>query len=577
MTIPSNKTRGAVIYTRVSTNEQVENGTSLLSQREACEREAEYMRLDVIEICEDAGVSGSRYHTRPGMKRALHLIESGQASVLIATKIDRIGRSARIVLDIADRIEKLDGDLITSDVKFDKTPAGRCMRTIWAAMAEMERETIRDRTVGGKRKRAEQGQQPQRSRSPYGYRIVSNAEVECGLFPTSERGHYFIVEETAAIVRRIFQDYCFGSATLPKITRALNNEGIPSPGNGKLWQHATVSFILTNPVYKGEPVSGRQKCHSDERRLEQKHKWTGRQITTPEVRRLVPEGEWLKLSAPPLVDAETWDLAQQQLVQNRTFLKGNPRQIRMLSGRTVCPYCGAQGVIKQQKANGKQYPYFICGAQRKASQLTGEKPCKGDLYPVSFMEESMVKVMQEAWTNPQALAAVEVAYDVNLPEPIQDSASLRKELARLDKGLEELKQEETVAVRAQMAGMKAGASAEVYSELFADIALRRKDYGNRRGQVSMALANSKEDRKKTSKQNVSRAVQQALEEAWRVLSSPDVPGVTKRDILLPLVDKVVLHKDGVEVVFVPGLFDETEDNNLRSNCYTTCIGISTQR
>ena len=189
----------------------------------------------------------------------------------------------------------------------------------------------------------------------------------------------------------------------------------------------------------------------------------------------------------------------------------------------------------------------------------------------------MVKVMQEAWTNPQALAAVEVAYDVNLPEPIQDSASLRKELARLDKGLEELKQEETVAVRAQMAGMKAGASAEVYSELFADIALRRKDYGNRRGQVSMALANSKEDRKKTSKQNVSRAVQQALEEAWRVLSSPDVPGVTKRDILLPLVDKVVLHKDGVEVVFVPGLFDETEDNNLRSNCYTTCIGISTQR
>lgn len=571
------RTPGAVLYTRVSTSEQVDNGTSLLSQREACMREANYMGLDVIEVCEDAGVSGTRYHTRAGMKRALYLIESGQASVLIATKIDRIGRNARIILDIADRVDKADGELITNDVKFDKTPSGRFMRTVWAAMAELERENIRERTVGGKRKRAEQGEQPQRSRPPYGYKIVSNAEVECGLFPTSERGHYIIVEETAAIVRRIFQDYCFGAATLPKITRALNKEGIPSPGNGRLWQHATVSFILTNPVYKGEPVSGRQKCHSDERRLEEKHKWTGRPITTPEVRRLVPEEKWLKLSAPPLLDAETWELAQQRLVQNRTFLKGNPRQIRMLSGRTVCPYCGAQGVIKQQKANGKQYPYFICGAQRKASQLTGAKPCKGDLYPVSFMEESMVKVMQKACQDTQALAAVEVAYNVDVVEMLQDPASLRKELARLDKALEELKLEETVAVRAQMAGMKAGASGDVYNEVFAGIAASRKDNEKERGLVSMALTSSKEDRKKTSQQNISHAVQQALEDAWKVLSSPDVPGVTKRDILLPLVEKVVLHKDGVEVIFVPGLFDEAEDKNPRSNCYTTCMGIRTHK
>ena len=567
----NSQTPGAVIYTRVSTGEQDKHGTSSETQLDACRKKAQALGLPVIAEYHDGGISGGFLAARPGMQAALTDIISGRASTLICANISRYSRDTEHQQTIKKDVRAAGGRLAFCDMDFDDSPEGDLAFGILGGFAEYEKAAIKKRTMRGKRKRAEEGQQPQRSRPPFGYKIVSNAEVECGLYPADMRGRYLIVEETAAIVRRIFQDYCFGSATLPKITRALNSEGIPTPGNGRLWQHATVSFILTNPVYKGEPVSGRQKCHSDEKRLDQKHKWTGRRITTTEVRCLVPEEDWLKLSAPPLLDVETWDIAQQRLVQNRTFLKGNPRQIRMLAGRTVCPYCGAQGVIKQQKANGKQYPYFICGAQRKASQLTGEKPCKGDLYPVSFMEESMVKVMQEAWKNPQALAAVEVAYNVNVADLIQDAASLRKELIRLDKAVEEMKHEEMMTVRAQMAGMAAGASADVYSELFADLAIRRKDNGNRRGQVSMALASSQADRKKTSHQTVSKAVQQALEEAWRVLSSPDVPGATKRDILLPLVDKVILHKDGVEVVFVPGLFDETGDKNPRSNCYTTCM------
>ena len=119
----------------------------------------------------------------------------------------------------------------------------------------------------------------------------------------------------------------------------------------------------------------------------------------------------------------------------------------------------------------------------------------------------MVKVMQEAWVNPQALAAVEVAYNVDTAELAQDAASLRKELVRIDKALEELKAEEMMTGRAQLAGMAAGASADLYNEMFTGIALRRKDSENRRGQISLALASSKEGRKKTSQQNISKAVQ----------------------------------------------------------------------
>ena len=39
----------------------------------------------------------------------------------------------------------------------------------------------------------------------------------------------------------------------------------------------------------------------------------------------------------------------------------------------------------------------------------------------------------------------------------------------------------------------------------------------------------------------------------------------------------MLHKDGVEVMFAPGLFEEGEGRSRELNCYTTCIGIKTQR
>ena len=70
--------------------------------------------------------------------------------------------------------------------------------------------------------------------------------------------------------------------------------------------------------------------------------------------------------------------------------------------------------------------------------------------------------------------------------------------------------------------------------------------------------------------------------AWRVLTSDEVPGVEKRDLLATIVEKVVCQKEGADVVFLPGVFGPLgEENGSQSttipSLYTTCIGISTQR
>ena len=183
MNKPANKMRGAVLYARVSSDEQAEHGTSPDVQRDTCLLMAAQMGLPVVEMCPDLGVSGVRYSSRPGIQRALALIEAGEADTLIATKVDRIGRSAAVILDIASRVRKAGGQLVTSDARFDDSPMGQFTLTMFAGMAELERNNIRERTKSGAVRRAQDGVQPQRSRSPFGLHVVTKLDKERGLHP----------------------------------------------------------------------------------------------------------------------------------------------------------------------------------------------------------------------------------------------------------------------------------------------------------------------------------------------------------------------------------------------------------
>ena len=64
---------------------------------------------------------------------------------------------------------------------------------------------IRERMMSGKQSRASSGVQPSRSRSPYGYHIVTNKDKEQGLYPDLTAGTYLILEDRAATVREIYR------------------------------------------------------------------------------------------------------------------------------------------------------------------------------------------------------------------------------------------------------------------------------------------------------------------------------------------------------------------------------------
>jgi DNA invertase Pin-like site-specific DNA recombinase len=127
-------------YARVSTN-----GQDLSAQ------DAELMAAGCAKVFKEK-MSGAR-SDRPELAKAISRLEEGD--VLVVTRLDRLARSTRDLLNLLDEIAKRGaGFKSLKDAWADTTtPHGRLMLTVLGGLAEFERELIRARTGEG-RKRA---------------------------------------------------------------------------------------------------------------------------------------------------------------------------------------------------------------------------------------------------------------------------------------------------------------------------------------------------------------------------------------------------------------------------------------
>jgi DNA invertase Pin-like site-specific DNA recombinase len=101
-------------------------------------------------------ISGA-HADRPELAKLMRALAPGD--VVVVTKLDRLGRSTRELLELIDRIGKA-GAFFKSlgDPLWDtSSPQGRLLSTLLAAIAEFERELIRERTGEGRRRAKARG------------------------------------------------------------------------------------------------------------------------------------------------------------------------------------------------------------------------------------------------------------------------------------------------------------------------------------------------------------------------------------------------------------------------------------
>src|SRR5215212_3501615 len=143
----------AIIYARVSTDEQARSGYSLAQQLEAlrsyCEREG----YEILEEVVDPGQSGASLE-RPGMDRVRDLVATGAVSVVLAQDRDRFAREPAYHYLLRREFEDHATKIQAMNDRGDDSPEGILTDGILDQLAKYERVKMAERSRRGKLRKA---------------------------------------------------------------------------------------------------------------------------------------------------------------------------------------------------------------------------------------------------------------------------------------------------------------------------------------------------------------------------------------------------------------------------------------
>jgi DNA invertase Pin-like site-specific DNA recombinase len=208
----------ALLYARVSTQLQVNDGVSLDVQERQLRQAAELAGFTEFELVREEGRSGKSISGRPALTSALKRLDSGEAAALFVTRIDRLARSTKDFLSIIDRANANKWRLVMLDLNLDTASyQGRFVVTIMSALAEMERGIISERQKDVHKDRRTRG-------------------IKWGVDMGPKN------KTPEEIKQRIITERSSG-ASYRKIADGLNRDGVPTQ-NGRQWYPTTVKNLV---------------------------------------------------------------------------------------------------------------------------------------------------------------------------------------------------------------------------------------------------------------------------------------------------------------------------------------------
>ncbi len=365
--------RRAVIYARFST--ELQRDRSIEDQIALCRQHAHGQGLAVVATYEDRARSGASMFGRDGLERLLADAERRAFDVVVVEALDRLSRDMADLAGIHRRLSFLGIELrAVHDGVADTVTIG-LRGLVGQLFREDGAKKVRRGMAGVVRDGRHAG-----GRS-YGYR------------PTpGEPGRLQIVDDEAAIVRRIFEEYAAGKSPRD-IAGDLNRDRV-APPRGRAWNASTIngnaergSGILQNSIYAGEIVWNRVRMVKDPS--------TGKRVSRPN-----PEADWLRSEAPELaiVDSATYLAAKARKAGSRSpaGARGPRRYQRsVLSGLLKCGVCGS-GMSKHDNACGR--PRIRC------SRATESGACdNGRSYYLDRIEAGVVDALEGELQHPDLL------------------------------------------------------------------------------------------------------------------------------------------------------------------------------
>ena len=403
---------------------------------------AEEHGFEVHDEYIDDGVSGTTFD-RPDVQRLLDDAKTGIINTIIVKDLSRFGRNYIEVGQYVDYVFPAFGIrfiAIQDNVDTENRDSNAMeMMPIMNIFNEWHAANTSKKIRAVKKAHAKEGIYTAK-KAAYGYKIG-----------TDKKRTPVIDEETAPIVRRIFEMYASGISPI-KIAETLNLEGVMSPAvyaytnlgqkprpNGMgLWLASTVREMLNNIIYIGHMAQLR---------------WTSLSYKNHK-RFRNDESEWAIVynTHEPIISQELWDRCQER---KKSVAKGRRTKVgytHPLSGFLICADCGNKMKLKTaiSRSTGKRLYRFDCGHHIRY----GKAYCFSHFIAASILEEIVLDDIREMAKSivldEKAIREEFIRHNAELADKAIKSA--KKELQAKRKRIEELSRLMQVAYEDRVKG-----------------------------------------------------------------------------------------------------------------------------
>ena len=309
--------KNALIYCRVSTEEQAEDGHhSLKTQLKLCKRqieEGDQYKLASDGVYEDPGRSATNMN-RPGLQDLLLRIQEDKTiDAVFIQDTDRLARNANDHLTIKALLRKHNVELVSvSQPGITDSPEGNFMDLVIAGVNQLQSQITARKTIKSLEQKFWDGWWP--TKAPIGYLNVGDPEDE-------KKRIVAVDEEKAPFIQQAFKMYATGDHSVLEVRDFLFKKGFLSVFGNRI-AHSKMIEILKNKFYIGE-------MH-----------W----------RKMMNKG-----NHQPIIDKELFERVQIVMAEHNRYACRRRKFNFLLRGLVFCAKCGQRYTAEHHFKKNKSY------------------------------------------------------------------------------------------------------------------------------------------------------------------------------------------------------------------------------